>query len=133
MLTSAIIPTSHAGFYDSDFFEPTLACAIGGAVGYTSASEGNELMNAGIYCAAGAILGYVTNQYYRKKIDRVHEAKISELDYQIRQRVIRQARKANLGVMDEYHSILGKQIDEAQEDGAGGIISAGEKTILKAP
>jgi hypothetical protein len=133
LLTVSIIPSSHAGFYDSDYFEPTLACAIGGAVGYTSASSGNELMNAGLYCAAGAVLGYVTNQYYRKKVDRVHENKISDIDFQIRERVIRQARKATLGTMDEYHSVLGKQIEEAQEDGAGGVISAGEKTILKAP
>ena len=125
-----VSPKANAGFYSSNWFEPTVLCAVGGAVGISGDGDATQ---AGLYCLGGAILGYTMNQYWRKKVDIVHEDRIQRLKDEVRVRVVRQAEKANLGIIDDYYAIEAEQIEEAQEQPDGSVFSPTKKILLKAP
>lgn len=124
---------SKAGFYDSEYFEPTVLCVVGGAALYTGAPEGDEAVQGAIGCAAGAIVGVIVNKYYKKKVFAVHENKINELKRIVNQKVVRQAQKAYTGQTDEWYSLEAEQIIKAQELPNGEILSPTKRIILKSP
>ena len=121
---------AQAGFYDSGWFEPTMLCAVGGAVGI---SGDGDATRAATYCAGGAVLGILMNNYYRKKVDIVRESRLRELKSEVKRRVVKQAEKANMGVVDDYYAIEAEQVEEAQEQPDGSVMSPTKKIILKAP
>lgn len=123
---------AEAGFYSSSYFEPVMGCVIGGAAGYATSTE-NQAMNAGLYCAGGIVLGMVLNSYYRSKVDAVYEREIAEREMIVKQKVVKQANRANLGLTDQYYSIEAEQIEESQQLEDGSIISPTKRVLLKAP
>lgn len=124
-------PVAKAGFYESGYFEPTLGCAIGAAVGYTS-SDTNQGLNAGIYCAGGILLGVLANSYYRKKVDAVHERELAEKETKILRKKVQLANRANIGDTSIFYGLQGEQLEEAKEVG-GQIISPAKRVLLEAP
>lgn len=117
-----------AGWYSSYWLEPATLCVVGGVVGMSK-----DATTAGLYCVGGLAVGYAMNQYWRKKVDIVHENKIQELRDEVKIRVVRQAEKANLGLVDDYYALEAEQVEEAQEQPDGSVISPTKKIILKAP
>ena len=122
---------SFAGFYDSGWFEPTMLCAVGAGVGI-SGTDGDGT-RAATYCAGGAVLGLILNHYYRKKVDIVRENRLTELKGEVKRRVVRQAEKANMGVVDDFYALEAEQVEEAQEMPDGSVYSPTKKIILKKP
>jgi hypothetical protein len=105
MVASFILPApqAHAGsFLDSDWFEPTLFCAVAGGAGYASAGEGDEIMYAGIGCAAGALVGYLINSRYKNKYGQVYQEEIQDLKRAVKEMEVQQALKAANGEEDNY-------------------------------
>lgn len=123
----------HAGFYESDYFEPVTLCAVGGVVGFVSASDGDEPLTAGIYCAGGALTGWLLNMYQRKKIDRVNEDEISILKKEVDKKVAEQARRAAQGDTQSPYTIRAKQINEGEKQPDGTYISPTERIIIMEP
>lgn len=133
LLISAFSINSYAGFYDSEYFEPTVLCAVGGYAMYSGAAEGDEATQGAMGCAVGAILGVVVNKYYKKKIYTVHENRINGLKDRVNEKVVKQAQKAYSGQTDEYYSIEAEQIIKSQELPGGEVLSPTKRIILKAP
>ena len=73
-----------AGLFDWEYFEPTAGCIIGGAVGYSSASEGEEMKQAAIYCAAAGAIGLLINYHYDTKYGQEFEEQERFLNNQIK-------------------------------------------------
>lgn len=70
LLTLIILSlTVNAGFYTSEYFEPVAGCGIGGAVGYLAGGE-DQMRNAAIYCAGGALIAYGIYSYYDNKYSK---------------------------------------------------------------
>lgn len=132
MLLIGLQTPAQAGFYESSYFEPTLGCAFGAAVGYSSTKE-NQAMNAAMYCAAGLVLGIVTNSYYRKKVDAVHEREVSEKQNLITRKKVELARRATLGDTSQRYSIQAEQIEDAQLTPNGEVISPSKRVLLDTP
>ena len=124
---------SKAGFYDSEYFEPTVLCVVGGGVLYSGAPEGDEAVQGAIGCAAGAIVGIIVNKYYKKKVYANHENKINGLKNQVNRKVVKQAQRAYTGQNGKYYSIEADQIIKSQELPTGEILSPTKRIILKAP
>lgn len=98
-----IPPQAQAGsFFDSDWFEPTLFCAALGGGGYAAAGDGDQLMYAGVGCAAGALIGYLINSRYKDKYGRVYQEEIQDLKRSVKEMEIQQALKAANGEEDNY-------------------------------
>jgi hypothetical protein len=103
LMVSFVLPApAQAGFFDSEWFEPTLFCAVGGGAAYGSASDGDEMMYAGIGCAAGALLGYFINQRYKSKYGTVYQEEIQDLRRSVKEMEVQQALKAASGEEDNY-------------------------------
>lgn len=124
---------SYAGFYDSEYFEPTILCVAGGYAMYSGAPSGDEATQGAIGCAVGAVLGVMVNKYYKKKVYAVHENKINDLKGEIQKRVVKQAQRAYNGDTKEYFSLESEQIIEPQELPGGEILSPTKRIILKSP
>lgn len=124
---------SYSGFYDKSYFEPAMACAVGAGIGYTSSEDSDRILNAGLYCAGGAVLGMVLNSYYREKVDSVREAELNNLKREVNRHVTKQAHRANSGDMSKPYNITVQQLEEGHEDAAGNIISPSIKTKLVKP
>lgn len=124
--------TAKAGFYDSDYFEPTLGCAIGGAVGYSS-TKTDQALNAGLYCLGGIALGLIVNSYYRKKVDAVHERELAERSARILRKKVELANSATLGDTNRPYAIEAEQIEDAQQMPDGTVIAPSRRTILETP
>ena len=75
----------------------------------------------------------VLNSYYRSKVDAVYEREIAEREMIIKQKVVKQANRANLGLTDQYYSIEAEQIEESQQLEDGSIMSPTKRILLKAP
>lgn len=125
------ISSANAGFYESGYFEPTLGCALGAGVGYTS-SDTNQGLNAALFCAGGLVLGVIANSYYRKKVDLVHERELSEKETKIIRKRVELANRANIGDTSIFYGLQGEQLEEAKEVG-GQIISPTKRILLEAP
>lgn len=93
---------AQAGFMDSDYFEPTLFCAIGGAGGYAAGGEDNQVLYAGAGCAVGALIGYFINQRYKSKYGTVYQEEIRDLRRAVKENEVMQAQKAANGEEDQY-------------------------------
>lgn len=132
-LTLTLSNVASAGFYDSEYFEPTVLCGVAGFAMYSSAEEGDEATQGAIGCALGAVAGVIINKYYKKKIYTVHENKINNLKREVNQRVVRQAQKAYSGDVDEYFALEAEQIIESQEMPGGEVLSPTKRIILKSP
>ena len=103
LAVSFILPApAQAGFFDSEWFEPTLFCAVGGAAGYGAAKTGDEMMYAGIGCGVGALLGYFINQRYKSKYGSVYQEEIQDLRRSVKEMEVMQALKAANGEEDNY-------------------------------
>lgn len=65
MLTNSV----YAGLYESSYFEPVAACAIGGAAGsgLTDGPHEDKERNAATYCVGAALLVGVLNYHYFNK------------------------------------------------------------------
>lgn len=99
-----MLPTSqaHAGFFNSDWFEPSLFCVLAGGGGYAVAKSGDELMYAGIGCAAGAVIGYLVNSHYKDKYGSQYQEEIHDLRQSVKEMEVMQALKAANGEDDNY-------------------------------
>lgn len=104
LVVSFILPPTQAqaGFFDSEWFEPTLFCAVAGGAGYAGASKGNEATTAGLGCLGGALLGYLINQRYKSKYGTVYQEEIQDLKRSVREMEVMQAQKAANGEEDNY-------------------------------
>ena len=78
ILLTFFVSNSYAGFYESEYLEPTIGCVAAGAFGVSSASSGNEAVQGGLYCLGGILIGVAVNSYYKKRIFALHESKINE-------------------------------------------------------
>lgn len=103
LAVSFMLPApAQAGFMDSDWFEPTLFCAIAGGGAYAGAPEGDQMMYAGVGCAAGALIGYLINQRYKNKYGSVYQEEIQDLRRSVKEMEVMQALKAANGEDDNY-------------------------------
>ncbi len=91
--------------WNSDWFEPTLFCAIGGAAGYTSAKEGEEVNQAALFCAGGALIGWLINSRYKDKYGQMYQEEIKDLRRDISEMQMMQAQKAARGEEDTTGSV----------------------------
>lgn len=67
ILINSYSQKANAGLFDWEYFEPAAGCVAAGALGYVSASEGNEMKNAAIYCAVVGGVLFVINSHYENK------------------------------------------------------------------
>ena len=116
----AIPVNAHAGIFESDWFEPTLFCGIGAAAGYTSAKDGQEVNQAALFCAGGALLGWIINERYKSKYGAAYQEEIKDLRRDISEMQIMQAQKAAKGEEDTTGSIKIQEIVPGKrlEDGS---------------
>lgn len=66
----------NAGFYTSEYFEPVAGCGVGGAVGYMAGGD-NQMKNAALFCAGGALIMYGIYSYYDNKYSKPFESALS--------------------------------------------------------
>lgn len=94
---------ANAGIFDSDYFEPTLFCAVAGGAAYASmADDSNQMLMTGIGCATGALIGYWINSRYKKKYGTVYQEEIRDLRRAVREMEVIQAQKAANGEEDQF-------------------------------
>jgi hypothetical protein len=96
LVLSMVIPVNaHAwSIFDSEWFEPTLFCLGAGAAGYTSAKKGDEVNQGALFCAGGALIGWLINSRYKSKYGAVYQEEIKDLRRDIQEMQIMQAQKA---------------------------------------
>lgn len=120
------LPTqqAHAGsFLDSDWFEPTLFCGIGGAAGYSTAKTGEEVNQAAIFCLVGAGIGWLINSRYKSKYGAVYQEEIRDLRRDISEMQIMQAQGAARGDEDESYSVKIQEVVPGKRLEDGSIIA----------
>lgn len=67
LLAISILGTSVHARADFPEFEPSIVCLAGAAGGYMMSDVGNEMLYAGIGCAAGYFVGAMINDHYEAK------------------------------------------------------------------
>lgn len=111
-----------ADITNSPLFEPVLLCAAGGAGGFLSAQQGQEVLFGAIFCGAGALTGVLINSHYKSKYSHNYEKEIKELRDSIRESEMQQAMRA-ANSEDESYSIKVRQVIPGQRLPNGEIIA----------
>lgn len=76
--------SAEAGLFEWEYFEPTAACVGAGAIGYSTASKGNEMKTAAIFCAVAGVAGLVIKSHYEYKFGEEFEPQERFLEDQIK-------------------------------------------------
>lgn len=101
-----------ASILDSDWFEPGLFCAVAGGAGYMAGRDsGNDMVYAGLGCAAGALVGYLINARYKNKYGTVYQEQIRDLRRSIEEMHVMQAQKAANGEDDQYSIRIQERVE----------------------
>jgi hypothetical protein len=84
-------------FMDSNWFEPTVMCAVGGGAGYAYSSQNdqnNEAAYIAVGCLATGLITYAINKHYESKYTKSYNKKIDRLSENLRQFQELEAQKA---------------------------------------
>jgi len=100
-------------FVDSNYFEPTIFCLVGGATGYYGGPASNQTAYAVGGCAIGALVTYAINKHYESKYTKSYNQKIDRLTESLKQFQELQANKAANGDEGPY-SLRVREIVPAQ-------------------
>lgn len=118
---------------DSIWFEPSIACAGGAAVGYSQAKPGDEAL----YSAGGcALLGgamYLINSYYHNKVGKSKDTEITKLREILKLHDQITAQKAAKGDPNEIYSLRVQEVVPAQKLDTGEVIAPTIKESLILP
>lgn len=139
LLVSALIPLQthaaedEAGFTDSFWFEPGLACAMGAAGGYALSKKGDEVAYSAAGCVATGGIMYLINSYYDNKVAKNKDREIKKLRELIKFQEAIQAQKAAKGDPNETYSIRVQEVVPAQKLPDGSVIAPTIKENLVVP
>lgn len=78
LLASMVLSTPRAEAFPE--FEPSIACAVLGAVGYTQSPKGQELMGAAATCALGYAIGHYIDSHFKEKHGAADKERIRKLE-----------------------------------------------------
>jgi len=99
---------------ESFYFEPTILCVGGAAAGSTMGDSSQRDTNMAIGCLAGAIVGYMINDYYSDKFKSEYDEEISKYKNIIDERRKVEAYKAAKGEDFEF-AVKVREIVPAQK------------------
>lgn len=123
ILSAILISTNTmAGWADSDFYEPTLGCATGSLMGFSSGSSEDtaaRFQSMAIGCAVGGLVGHMLNSYYDEKVGRKYLNTIDRQEAQLKSFKMQQAFDAVNGI--DRFSTIKKEVIEGSENPDGSI------------
>lgn len=104
LLSAGLINAPHAkaDITTSAWFEPTITCAIGGAIGFLVSPQDSKFLNAGIFCGVGAVGGLILNSHYDSKYGRKYQDEIASKNKIIQEFRMARARKAAKGEYEPF-------------------------------
>lgn len=131
-ITSISVASDDSSIFDSPWFEPGVACAIGGTVGYYSSSTGKELPSALIGCLVSGFVVDKVSSYFEKKYTRSKDKELEK--YKEAMRAINEAlaKKAANGERDIF-SVRVQEIVPGQKLPNGDIMAPTIKEKLIMP
>lgn len=132
-LTFLLIPSAKAEMKDSFWFEPTLACVVGGAVGYVTSKKGNELTYSSIGCLIGGGVMYMVGSYYETKVSSSKNKEIDELRKIIKFQEQIQAQSSAKGDATGVYSLRVQEVVPAQKLPDGSVMAPTIKETLVLP
>jgi len=121
------------GWSDSIWFEPSITCAAGAAIGYSQAKPGEEALysTGGCLILGGAM--YMINSYYQNKVGKAKDLEISKLREILKLHDQIFAQKSAKGDPSEIYSLRVQEVVPAQKLDSGEIIAPTIKESLILP
>ena len=139
VLLIALVFTTQAqakSIWDSEWFEPTLFCAVGGAAGYASQSDGessDQAIYGAVGCGVGALLGYLINKRYQSKYGEQYQEELKAMQKTIREMQVQQAQRGESLDLEANDYLIQKEIVPGKKLPNGDIMSPTIKYRLVNP
>ena len=126
IFTMLAFTSQASAFWDSDWFEPSLFCAVAGGAGYVSQQD-NDSDQQIIYglggCAIGALLGYMLNERYKSKYGEQYQEELSAMQKTIRELQVQQAQRGESLDLEANDYLIQKEVVPGQKLPNGDILS----------
>lgn len=132
MVSALAAKAEETSFMDSEYFEPAMACAIAGGVGYYTAPQGKELPTSIIGCAVGGLIVNTVSNYFKDKHTKNKDKEVDKYKKAVDAFQAAQAQKAARGEKDIF-SIRIQEVVPGQKLPNGEIVAPTVKEKLVLP